>query len=307
MTYAVQTYQLTKAFKGKEAVTGVSMKVKKGEIYGFLGPNGAGKTTVLKLLCKLLKPTAGEIELFGAKHLDHSCEFLKRMGVVVEYPAFYEKLTARDNLKLHLEYMGYHDERAVAQSLKKVHLQDTGEKIVKEFSQGMKQRLGIARAIATRPELLLLDEPINGLDPIGIAEMRELLKMLSREYGTTILLSSHILAEIEQLADTIGVINRGKLVEEVSLKKIRENGAEYIEVQTDDAEKTAIILTDSLFITNFKVFDQNIFRVYDLRYSLTVISKELIRGNVNILGISRKSGTLESHFINLLNGGDLGA
>ena len=223
MKYIVKTNHLTKSFNGKEVVSGVNMHVKKGEIYGFLGPNGAGKTTIMKMLTNLIKPTSGDIEIFGEKLTDTSYEVLKRMGTIIEYPIFYEKLTAKENLLLHCEYMGYYKKDAIDQALQLVYLTNIEDKPVKDFSLGMKQRLGIARAIMTKPELLILDEPINGLDPIGIKEVRDLFKMLCKEYGITILISSHILAEIEQIADTIGIINNGRLVEEISMENINRN------------------------------------------------------------------------------------
>jgi len=206
MKYILRTNNLTKVLNNKEVVCNVNMNIKKGEIYGFLGPNGAGKTTIMKLMTNLIKPTSGEIEIFDEKLTDNSYEVLKRVGTIIEYPIFYEKLTARENLELHCEYMGYHDMKAIDRALDIVNLKNIDNKKVKEFSLGMKQRLGIARAITTKPEILILDEPINGLDPIGIKELRGIFKMLSKEYGITILISSHILSEIEEIADTIGVI-----------------------------------------------------------------------------------------------------
>ena len=202
MSYILRTYNLTKAFDTKEVVSNVNMSIKKGEIYVFLGPNGAGKTTVMKIITNLIKPTAGDIEIFGEKLTNTSYEILKRIGTIIEYPVFYEKLTGRENLELHCEYMGFHNKKVIDETLKLVNLGRIEGKKVKNFSLGMKQRLGIARAIITKPELLILDEPFNGLDPIGIKEQRELFKMLCEEYGITILISSHILSEIEQIADT---------------------------------------------------------------------------------------------------------
>ena len=193
------------------------MHVKKGEIYGFLGSNGAGKTTIMKMITNLIKPTSGSIEIFGETLTHNSYDVLKRMGTIIEYPIFYEKLTAKEILDLHCEYMGYYDKKEIDYVLDLVKLTNTGEKPVKDFSLGMKQRLGIARAIITKPELLILDEPINGLDPIGIKEIRELLKMLCKEYGITIIISSHILGEIEQIADTIGIIHNGRLIRELPI------------------------------------------------------------------------------------------
>jgi len=303
MSYILKTYNLIKTYNGKEVVSNVSMNVKKGEIYGFLGPNGAGKTTIMRMMTNLVKPTSGEIEIFGEKLKNTSYEFLKRLGTIIEYPVFYERLTARENLELHCEYMGYHDKKAIDKALDLVNLKNIDNKMVKEFSLGMKQRLGIARAITTKPELLILDEPTNGLDPIGIKELRNLFKMLSKEYGITILLSSHILGEIEQVADTIGVINNGKLIEEVSMESIRESNTEYIQLVTSDSKKAAYILSNNLNISNFKVIDNGVIRIYINTVPQSIISKTLILNDVAIEAITKKNSSLEDYFLNLLNGG----
>lgn len=303
MEYVLRTTNLSKKYKDKEVIENVNMNVKKGEIYGFLGPNGAGKTTIMKMVVNLVKPSVGEIEVFGEKLKDKSYETLKRMGSIIEYPVFYDKLTGRENLELHCEYMGYYDKNAIDKALELVNLKGIDSKPVKEFSLGMKQRLGIARAIITKPELLILDEPINGLDPIGIKEMRDILKMLNKEYNITILISSHILGEIEQIADTIGIINNGRLVKEVSMDSIRESNMEYIEVATKDYTKAAFILENDLHISNFKIIDNTFIRIYDLKLSQKDISKALILKDVEIEAISRKNNTLEDYFLNLLNGG----
>lgn len=173
MKYTVQTNTLTKSFEGKTVVSNVSMNIKEGEIYGFLGPNGAGKTTIMKMLTNLVKPTEGSIEIFGEKLNANSHEVLRKIGNIIEYPFFYERLTAKENLEIHCEYLDYHNNQSIDEVLEMVNLSDTGIKKVKDFSLGMKQRLGIARAIITKPKLLILDEPINGLDPVGIREMRD--------------------------------------------------------------------------------------------------------------------------------------
>lgn len=303
MTYIVKTNQLTKVYEGKEVVSAVNMNVKKGEIYGFLGPNGAGKTTVMKMLTNLTKPTSGDVEIFGERLTDQSYEILKRMGTIIEYPIFYEKLTARETLELHCEYMGYYNKQEIAHVLNLVKLTNTEEKRVKDFSLGMKQRLGIARAIITKPELLILDEPINGLDPIGIKELRELFKMLCMEYGITIIISSHILGEIEQLADTIGVIKEGRLITEVTMDTINRNQADYIEVIVNDGKKAAFILENKLKMANFKLMDDNSIRIYDLTVSQKVLTKTLIEHDIEIEEISKKTSTLEDYFLKLINGG----
>lgn len=307
MTYVIRTHQLTKALKGNEIVTGVSMNVRKGETYGFLGPNGAGKTTIMKMITNLLKPTSGEIELFGEKVTPKSYHLLGRMGSIIEYPIFYDRLTAQQNLELHCEYMGYYNKQAVRDALELVNLRNADDKPVKDFSLGMKQRLGIARAIATKPELLILDEPINGLDPVGIKEIRQLFHMLCKEYGMTLLVSSHILAEIDQIADTVGVINHGRLIEEVSMEQVRETNTEYIEFTTNDCKKATYVLSHHLNLNNIRVLNEQSIRIYDSNVPQKQITKTLILNDIEVDSIHQKSSTLEDYFLRLLNGGDLHA
>lgn len=302
MTTIIRTINLTKTYQGKEVVSNVNMNIKQGEIYGFLGPNGAGKTTVMKMITNLVKPTSGEIEFFNEKMTSHSYEMLKRMGCIIEYPVFYDKLTAKENLILHGEYMGYYDPQAIGEALELVKLTGIDNKPVKQFSLGMKQRLGIARAFMTKPELLILDEPINGLDPVGIKEMREVFRMLSREYGMTLLVSSHILGEIEQIADTIGVIRQGALVEEVAMESIRGQNTEYIELNTNEISKAVYVLEHKLALTNFKVLDHCTVRVYDGGISQRDLNKALVLADVEIESISKKQHTLEDYFLQLIGG-----
>ncbi|MCI3926885.1 ATP-binding cassette domain-containing protein [Paenibacillus sp. TRM 82003] len=301
--YAIQTHRVCKRMKGKDLVTEVSMNVKKGEIYGFLGPNGAGKTTVMRMLLGLMHPTAGGIELFGEPLRPGASEVLKRIGSVIEYPTFYEKLSAKENLELHCEYMGYYKKGAAEDALRLVELSGTGSTSVKDFSLGMKQRLGIARAIATRPELLVLDEPINGLDPVGIREMRSLFAMLSKQYGMTLLVSSHILGEVEQIADTIGVIQGGRLLEEVSMADIRAASADYLEITTPDVQKAAVVLEEQLMLMNMKVTGDAAIRVYDEGASQNEIIKALALADVRIDGVHKKTRSLEDYFLGILEGG----
>ncbi len=224
----VQTKRLTKAFNGVEVISVCSMQVEKGSIYGFLGANGAGKTTVFKLLSGLLMPTMGTVQVLGMDVTKNRNEVLSKIGTLIETPAFYEHLPAEENLKIHLAYMVKEDSD-IASALAKVGLRDTGNLPVSKFSLGMRQRLAIARAIVHKPELLVLDEPINGLDPMGIKEMRELFLRLKNEEGMTLLVSSHILNEIEHIADTIGIIVRGRVVKKVTLSAIKDefpNGLE---------------------------------------------------------------------------------
>lgn len=303
MSYAIRTTQLTKVFNNKEVVSNVNMNVKQGEIYGFLGPNGAGKTTVMKMMTNLIKPTSGEIELFGEKLTPKSYLQLGRLGSIIEIPVFYDKLNGKENLELHCEYMGYHNKKAIQDALELVNLQHIGNKPVSEFSLGMKQRLGIARAIVTKPEILILDEPINGLDPVGIKEIRDLFKMLAKEYGITLLISSHILGEMEQIADTIGVINHGRLIEEVSMDKVKERNSNYIEITLRDSKRAAFVLSNHLNITNFKVINEHIVRVYETRIAQNELNKALVMHDVVIESIYSKTNSLEDYFLSLLHGG----
>lgn len=255
MSCILQTNQVTKIIEGREVVNNIDMHVRKGEIYGFLGPNGAGKTTVMKMITNLWKPTSGTIELFGEILTPNSYEVLKRMGSIIEFPTFYEHLSGEENLKLHCEYMGYHNQGSVGETLDLLHLREAGKKPVGKYSLGMKQRLGIARAILTKPELLILDEPTNGLDPAGMKQIRELFQMLCREYGITILISSHILSQVEDIADTIGVIHHGTMRQEISMKEIEERNTEYIQLSVLNTKKAVYVLSNHLKLKSFKIVD----------------------------------------------------
>lgn len=230
-----------------------------------------------------------------------SYEMLKRMGCIIEYPVFYDKLTARENLELHGEYMGYYDPKALKEALELVNLTGTDKKPVKQFSMGMKQRLGIARAVMTKPELLILDEPINGLDPLGIKELREVFRMLSREYGMTLLISSHILGEVEQIADTIGVIRDGVLLEEVAMEEIRGRDTDYIELVTDNSSKAVYTLTHTLGINNFKVIGARTIRIYE-QVSQLELGKALAAAEVELESLNRKQHSLEDYFVEMMGG-----
>ncbi|MEK5108296.1 ABC transporter ATP-binding protein [Cytobacillus sp. FSL K6-0129] len=304
MNYVVQTNGLTKKVKGKVLVTNVNLHIKKGEIYGFLGQNGAGKTTIMKMLTGLIHPSSGEIALFGERLTENKKSGLKRVGSIIEYPLFYEHLTARENLQLHCEYLGFYDQKAITQALDMVHLKGIEGKKVKDFSLGMKQRLGIGRAIITKPELIVLDEPTNGLDPIGIKDMRDLIRMLNKEYGMTFLLSSHILGEMEQVVDRIGVIRDGQLVNEVTLADIRKQQTEYIEIVTSNVEKSVYLLEYELRITNMKIIEDNRIRIYDLTLSPSEISKALILHQIDIEEIQKHTSTLEDYFYQIIHGGE---
>lgn len=299
MSYILQTNHLTKIIDGKELVRDINIHVKKGEIYGFLGPNGAGKTTVMKMISNLWKPTDGTVELFGNVVTPTTYEVLKRMGSIIEFPTFYDHMTGRDNLQLHCEYMGYYNHGSIDSALEMLDLMDAANKPVKKYSLGMKQRLGIARAILCKPELLVLDEPTNGLDPAGMKQIRDLLKILCTEYGITIIISSHILSEIESIADTIGIINHGKMIREISMKEISDMSTAYIELSSKDIKKAAYVLTEKLGLSNFKIIDTNKIRVYETGIAPYKISKTMMENGVELESIKKESETLEDYFLKL--------
>lgn len=299
MEYLLETHGLTKVVKGKTLVSDLHMHVPKGKIYGFLGPNGAGKTTTMKMLTNLWKPTSGEIQIFGELLTEHSYEMLRRMGSIIEFPTFYEHLSVQENLKLHCEYMGYYSPDCIMDSLQLFGLADHKDKKASECSLGMKQRLGIARAVLTRPELLILDEPTNGLDPAGMKQVRDILQMLSTEYGITILISTHILSEIESIADVIGVIRDGKMQQEITMKEIHENGLEYVEMEVSDLKKASYLLADRFAQAKFKIMENNRIRVYGGSLTAGQITKVFAMENVEIVEIRQKSESLEDYFLRM--------
>ena len=299
MPYIIQTNHLMKNVGGKEIVSDVSLHVKKGEIYGFLGPNGAGKTSIMKMITNLWRPTGGSIELFGEMLTPDSYEVLKRMGSMIEFPCFYERMTGRENLELHCEYMGYYSTDSVANVLEMLDLTADADRAVKGYSLGMKERLGIARAILCRPELLILDEPTNGLDPAGIKKIRNLLKSLCLEYGITIMVSSHILSEIESIADTVGIIHHGRMKEEISMETVEEMNLAYIELSVTDTKRAAYVLSDKCGLGNFKIMEDRLIRIYDKQATVQDLTKALAMNEVDIAAIGRKAETLEDYFLKI--------
>lgn len=299
MSNILRTTHLAKTIKDRTLVSDVNIHVKKGEIYGFLGPNGAGKTTVMRMLTNLWRPTGGVIELFGETVKPDSYQMLSRMGTMIEFPAFYEGLSGRKNLRLHCEYMGYYHHGSIDEALEMLHLTEAAEKPVKNYSLGMKQRLGIARAILCRPELLILDEPTNGLDPAGLKQNRDLFKTLSREYEMTVFLSSHLLSEVEDIADTIGIIHRGKTLREISMKDITEMNTAYIELSVDNVRQASRILSDRKGLDRFKVMEDSRIRIYAENIETSGISEVLIQGGVGLNAISRKTETLEDYYLSV--------
>lgn len=221
------------------------------------------------------------------------------MGSIIEFPTFYEHMTGYENLQMHCEYMGYYQHGSVAKALEMLDLAEAAQKPVKNYSLGMKERLGIARAILCKPELLILDEPTNGLDPAGMKQIRDLLRMLCTEQGTTILVSSHILSEIESMADTIGIIHQGRMKKEIGLKEIEEMSLAYIELSVQNPERAAYVLADQLGLSNFKVLDGGMIRIYDNRVTVEEIAKTMAINEAAVTSLGRKTETLEDYFLKL--------
>lgn len=298
MDYIMETVGLRKAYKDNIVVDDVNMHISKGAIYGFVGPNGAGKSTVMKMILSLIQPDAGEVQLLGEKVTSHSYEIFKKVGSIIENPYFYDKMTARQNLELHCEYMGFPNKERIDEVLHLVDLQNVEKKQVCHYSLGMKQRLAIARAILAKPEFLILDEPINALDPEGIREMRTLFQRLNQEDGTTIFISSHILSEVDLLADTIGIIQHGKLLTELPIEEIHKHQTDYISLQVDDVTRVAALL-ENMRITNFSVLDKEFIHIYDSDISGKALSKAIIENGIGLESMGRKQDTLEDFFSSL--------
>jgi len=241
MKIIVQTEQLTKSFKKQHAVDGINLTIREGEIYGFLGPNGAGKTTTIRMLLGLMKPSTGNINLFGKSLARNKLEILRQVGSLVENPSYYPHLTAYENLKVVAQIVGAPLNR-ISEVLELVRLQEAAHRKVKGFSLGMKQRLGIATALLHNPKLLILDEPTNGLDPSGIIEIRELIKSLPQKYGMTVLISSHLLSEIDQIATSVGVVSHGKLIYQDSIVNMRKLASSAIHLQCNKPQEAVTAL-----------------------------------------------------------------
>ena len=304
MPFILQTNRLSKKIGSKMLVTDVDIHIRKGEIYGFLGPHGEGKTTVMKMITNLWKPASGTIELFGERLTPKSYDVLKRMGSIIEFPVFYDHMTGRENLQLHCEYMGYYNTGSVENAMQMLNLTDAADQPVRNYSLGMKERLGIARAVMCKPELLILDEPTNGLDPAGMKQIRDLLKMLSSEYGITIMISSHILSEVESIADTVGIIHHGRMMKEIRMQDIEETNLNYVEISVTDEKKAAYVLAEMLKLHNFKVFDNGKIRIYDHSVSTQQLTKTLALNDVEVMGIGKKAETLEDYFLKLTGEGN---
>lgn len=298
--YILRTDELTKTYKNYAAVNKVNLNVKKGDIYGFIGQNGAGKSTMLRLVTGLGFPDSGTLEIFGENADKGLNDAQKRIGAIIENPALFLNMTAEQNLEVHRLQKGIPGKQCIADTLKLVELENTGNKKVKNFSLGMKQRLGLATALLGDPEFLILDEPTNGLDPIGIVELRELIQKLNREKGLTVLISSHILSELYQLATTYGIIHEGRLIEELTLRELDDKCRQHLKIKVDDTEKGVTILEEKLNTTDFEVSPDGSISLYNHLDDVRTVSSALTKGGLIIEHLSQNGDSLESYFSKLV-------
>lgn len=300
--YIIETRNLTKRFGKQTAVNSLDMKIEKGKIYGLLGKNGAGKTTTMCMLLNLSKPTNGEIFFFGKHYKQDPYDVYSKIGSIIETPGFYENLSAFDNLKVFAKLRGDYNKEDIEKALEIVSLTHAKDKKFKNFSLGMKQRLGIAAAIMHNPKILILDEPINGLDPMGIKEIRKLLKDLSEVYGTTILISSHILSEIEAIADVIGVMDGGLLIEEVSMNQLHEKLNKHVKFEVSDSDLACKILEKLTLKENidFSVNENNIhlYNHLDLRAEF---NEQFVKSGIKVNEMSICEESLEEYFTKIID------
>lgn len=301
MEYVLQTNALSKSYRHFKALNGLSMNVPKGAIYGFVGKNGAGKTTLIRLICGLQQPTSGEYILYGRKNTDKDiAKSRRRIGAVVETPAIYDDMTVEENIKQQYRILGLPSYSGVEELMELVGLENTGEKKVKKFSFGMRQRLGIAMALVGDPDFLILDEPVNGLDPQGIIEIRELILKLNREQQITFLISSHVLDELSRVATHYGFIDRGQLIKEMSAMELEAACRKCVRMEVSDTKVLARVL-DHMQI-EYEIISDMLADVY-AKVNISQLSLELSKENCEILSCREQDESLEGYYINLVGGG----
>ena len=299
----ITTSGLCKIYGGKMVIDHVDMHIPEASIYGFVGENGSGKTTIMRLLTGLAEPSAGSFTLFGVDNKDKKIyEVRQQVSAIVEATSLIPSMTARDNMVYQELYLGIKQSEAErAELLAKVHLDNVGEKKVKNFSLGMKQRLGIALALMNHPKLMLLDEPMNGLDPEGIAELRELLIELNQKEGITVLISSHILSELEKIASCYGFISHGKLLEEITAEGLQAKCRKSVNVKVSDVSKTEAIL-NKLNIKDYKAFPSGDVKIYE-NIAINDFVVALSNEGITVLGINSQEESVEEYYLNLIKEG----
>lgn len=297
MSYILETKNLTKQYGNYKAVNDVSLHVKQGEIYGFIGRNGAGKTTFMRMVTGLARISDGEISIFGKSNKDFT-NVKNRIGCLIEAPGIYGNMSAKENLKAKCICVGINKPGYVDELLELVGLAEVGNKKAKQFSLGMRQRLGIALALVGEPDILMLDEPINGLDPQGIAEVRELILKLNQERNITIFISSHILEELAKIATSYGIIHKGQLIKELTHEELMEQCGECIVLKCDKPE-AAMALLDELGYSNYKAVNADTIEIYEQLESIRDLNKALVMKDLGVYDIHTKREDLEEYFLNL--------
>ena len=282
-----------------EILNHLNMTVYQKDIYGFIGQNGAGKSTTMKIIMSLIKETQGQLELFDS--LDNQIN-RSRIGAIIENPAFYPYMTAYENLKYYIQYKGIVEINSIEKVLKMVGLENARKKKYKNYSLGMKQRLGLALALINNPDLLILDEPLNGLDPQGIVELREILSHLNKKYGITMLISSHILDELEMIATRYGFIHQGQMIEEITAEKLQEKLKKYISLDVENIGLASITLEQKLHTENFKVMDDHTIYLYDFVNESSLVATTLIQEGVILNKMNISNVSLENYYLSLIKG-----
>lgn len=302
MDTAICVRQLNKRYGKKMILNNVNLTLEEGQIYGLIGKNGVGKTTLMRIITGLAFKTSGEYSLFGVKDERGLDEQLHRVGTMIETPAFFPYMTARQNLEYYRIQRGIVDKSLIDEVLELVDLTDTDKKQFKNFSLGMKQRLGLALALLNSPDLLILDEPINGLDPQGIAEFRHVLQKLNVEKKITMLISSHILLELSTIATCYGFMKDGQMAEEISAVDLEEKCKSYLQIQVNDPSKIVRLLEKQMNFTNYETLEQGIIRLYGFYDDPSAISDLVIHNNVKLYTLEVKKTKLEDYFLNLIGG-----
>lgn len=297
MELVLQTNGLTKKYGEKIAVDNVNINIAKGDIYGLIGKNGAGKTTIMKMICGLISENEGDIKLFGSGNLKKG---RKRIGTIIEQPGLYPNMTARENLIYYDKLLGITDYSNVEEVLRLVGLDSTGQKKTKAFSMGMKQRLSIAISLIGNPDFLILDEPINGLDPSGIKEIRELLLKLNYENDITILISSHILEEVFRITTKYGIIKNGVLVDEFSAEELQTRCKKCLSLVVNDTEKAVYIIRNTVKSNDYRVFEQGKICIYDRLDIPEQINKSLVENGILVSSLTLEGSDTESYFIKIM-------
>jgi len=298
----LKTKNLTKRYKDKIAVDNVSLTIEKGDIFGLIGQNGAGKSTFMRMVTSLTTPDSGQIELFGESSSAKLISARTRMGAIIEIPALFRNLTAEQNLEYYRLQRGIVERNRVQEVLKIVNLTDTGKKQFKDFSLGMKQRLGLAVSMLSHPDFLIFDEPTNGLDPTGIVEMRDIIRRLNSE-GITILVSSHILAELAQVANKYAIIHHGRLIKTLTQAQLQEECKRALAITVEDVAKAAVVLETTLGIRDYKQVSRNELRVYEFLDDPAELSFVLNNAGIRVSSMKEVGDLLEDYYTKIITGG----